>query len=60
MNDDHSAAVSHVSCYMSITSDQSRASMDNMMSPTKRIKKDFHGNNSMNVMFVLDEWTDSM
>eukprot|EP00957_Ditylum_brightwellii_P133638 10188820-Ditylum_brightwellii.AAC.1 len=31
-----------------------------MMPPTKRNKKKFHGSTSMNLMFVLDEWTDSM
>eukprot|EP00957_Ditylum_brightwellii_P057544 4363502-Ditylum_brightwellii.AAC.1 len=31
-----------------------------MMSPTKRNKKDSHGSTSMNLMFVLDKWADSM
>eukprot|EP00957_Ditylum_brightwellii_P055799 4228071-Ditylum_brightwellii.AAC.1 len=59
MNDDCSAAASQASCYMSIASGQSQASRDSMMTPTKR-KKNFHGSTSMNLMCVLDKWSDSM
>eukprot|EP00957_Ditylum_brightwellii_P093926 7153034-Ditylum_brightwellii.AAC.1 len=31
-----------------------------MMPSTKRNKKDFHGSPNMKLMFVLEEWTDSM
>eukprot|EP00957_Ditylum_brightwellii_P040767 3086006-Ditylum_brightwellii.AAC.1 len=49
MNNDYSTAASHVSCYSSIVSGQSQASRYNMMYPTKRNKKDFHGSTSMNL-----------
>eukprot|EP00957_Ditylum_brightwellii_P149443 11380761-Ditylum_brightwellii.AAC.1 len=49
MNNDYSAAASQASYYRPIASGWSQASRDNMMSPTKRSKKDFHGSTSMNL-----------
>eukprot|EP00957_Ditylum_brightwellii_P152673 11621612-Ditylum_brightwellii.AAC.1 len=58
MNNDYSATVSQASCYRVVESGQSQASRDNMMSPTKRNTKDFHESTSMNLLFVLDKWTE--
>eukprot|EP00957_Ditylum_brightwellii_P110322 8414318-Ditylum_brightwellii.AAC.1 len=46
---DYRTAASQVSCYRSIVAGWSWASRDNMMSPSKMNKKDFHESTSMNL-----------